>query len=42
MVLIDTSAWLYALRKDFHPAIKEKIGALLHGNEVAINGMIKL
>jgi len=42
MVLIDTSAWLFALRKDFHPAIKTRIEKLLLENEVAINGMIEL
>jgi hypothetical protein len=30
MVLIDTSAWLFALRKDYHPKIKERIDNLLH------------
>ena len=42
MVLVDTSAWLFALKKDFHPAIKERIGQLLVENGVAICGMIVL
>ena len=42
MVLIDTSAWLFALKKDFHPAIKERIGQLLVESEVATCGIIIL
>ena len=42
MVLIDTSAWLFALKKDFHPVIKERIGQLLVESDVAICGMIAL
>ena len=42
MVLIDTSAWLFALKKDFHPAIKRRIEDLLLESDVAINGMIEL
>ena len=42
MVLIDTSAWLFALKKDFHPAIKGRIEELLLESDVAINGMIEL
>ncbi len=42
MVLIDTSAWLFALRKNFHPVIKARIEKLLMESEVAINGMIEL
>lgn len=42
MVLIDTSAWLFALKKDFHPAIKKRIEELLLESDVAINGMIEL
>ncbi len=42
MVLIDTSAWLFALRKNFHPIIKAKIEKLLMESDVAINGMIEL
>jgi len=42
MILIDTSAWLFALKKDFHPVIKERIGRLLVEGDVAICGMIAL
>ncbi len=42
MILIDTSAWLFALKKNFHPAIKERIDELLIESEVAICGMIAL
>jgi predicted nucleic acid-binding protein len=42
MVLIDTSAWLFALKKDFHPVIKERIGQLLVESDVAICGTIAL
>lgn len=42
MVLIDTSAWLLALKRNFHPLIKERIEKLLAENDVAINGMIEL
>jgi len=42
MVLIDTSAWLFALRRDFHQEIKNRIDSLLLESEVAINGIIKL
>ena len=42
MVLIDTSAWLFALKKNFHPAIKERIEHQLVESDVAICGMIAL
>jgi len=42
MVLIDTSVWLFALKKDFHPAIKKRVEELLLEGDVAINGMIEL
>jgi hypothetical protein len=42
MILIDTSAWLFALKKDFHPVIKERIDRLLVDSDVAICGMIAL
>lgn len=42
MVLIDTSAWLFALKKNFHPVIKGRIEKLLIESDVAINGMIEL
>lgn len=42
MVLIDTSAWVFALKKNFHPLIKERIGKILSESDVAINGIIEL
>lgn len=42
MVLIDTSVWLFALKKNFNPAIKERVDLMLIESDVAINGMIKL
>lgn len=42
MVLIDTSAWLFALRTDFNPAVRARIDAILYESDVAINGMICL
>lgn len=42
MVLIDTSAWVFALKKNFHPIIKERIGKILLESDVAINGIIEL
>ena len=42
MILVDTSAWLFALKKDFHPMIKERIEQLLVESDIAICGMIAL
>ena len=42
MILIDTSAWIFSLKKDYIPLIKNKIERFLKENEVAINGMIML
>ncbi len=42
MILIDTSIWLFALKRDFHSAIKEKVEKMLSTEKVAINGMIQL
>ena len=42
MILIDSSAWLFALKKNFHPAIKERIELILVESDVAINGIIGL
>jgi predicted nucleic acid-binding protein len=42
MFLIDTSLWIFALRKNFHPLIKERIAALLSESDIAINGIIEL
>lgn len=41
-VLVDTSAWIFALRKDSLPPIKERIDLLLKENTVAIVSMVKL
>lgn len=40
--LIDTSAWIFALRKNPLPRIKDRVDALLKENAAAIIGMIKL
>ncbi len=42
MILIDTSVWLFALRRDFHPGIKERVENILVNDTVAMNGMIQL
>lgn len=42
MVLIDTSAWIFALKKSFHPFVKERIEKILTESDVAINGIIEL
>jgi predicted nucleic acid-binding protein len=42
MFLIDTSAWIFALKKNFHPFIKERIYKILSESDVATNGIIKL
>ena len=42
MVLIDTSAWIFALKKNFHPFVKERIEKILTESDVAINGIIEL
>lgn len=42
MVLIDTSVWLFALKKNFHPVIKERVELLLKDNDVAISGIVQL
>jgi len=42
MVIIDTSVWLFALKKDFNPEIKKFVEKLLLNEDVAINGIIKL
>jgi len=41
-VLVDTSAWLFALRKDFLPEIKDRLDLLLKENLVLTSGIIKL
>ena len=40
--LIDTSAWIGALRKDGHPQVKARVADLLEHQEVYTCGMIKL
>jgi predicted nucleic acid-binding protein len=40
--LIDTSAWLLALRKNFLPIAKDRIDHLLKEDVVIITGMVKL
>lgn len=42
MMLIDTSAWILALKKNFHYSIKERIDQILIESDVAINGIIEL
>ncbi len=42
MILIDTSVWLFALRRNYHPLIKERVEKLLVNDRVAMNGMIQL
>lgn len=42
MVLVDTSVWIFALKKKFIPAIKEKIDSLLGENLITTIGIIKL
>jgi predicted nucleic acid-binding protein len=41
MILIDTSVWLFALKRNFHTLIKEKVEKMLFTEKVAINGMIQ-
>ena len=40
--LIDTSAWILALRKNFAPALKERIDKVLRDNDVFTTGLIVL
>jgi len=42
LFLVDTSAWIFALRKDFLPAIKDRIEILLKENVIFTTGMVKL
>lgn len=42
LVLIDTSVWLSALRKDFLPEIKDRVDLLLKENLVLTTGIIRL
>jgi len=40
--LVDTSAWICALRKDFIPEIKDRLDQLLEADRVITAGIIKL
>ena len=40
--LVDTSAWILALRKDFSPEVKERIDHLLKENSIITTDMVKL
>ena len=40
--LIDTSAWLLALRKTFLPTVRDRIDHLLNEDVVITTGMVKL
>jgi predicted nucleic acid-binding protein len=42
MFLVDTSAWLYALRKEFNPEIRNRLDQLLKENRIITVGIIKL
>lgn len=42
LFLVDTSAWIYALRKDYLPKIKSYIEKLIEEDRVVINSIIKL
>jgi hypothetical protein len=42
LFLVDTSAWILALRKDFIPDVKDRISYLLKENAIITSGMIKL
>ena len=42
MVLIDTSVWLWALRKNYNEEIKKNVENLLQNDTIAIMGIIKL
>ena len=40
--LVDTSAWLFALRKEANPEIKSRLDTLLREDIILITGIIKL
>ncbi|MEW6455392.1 MAG: PIN domain-containing protein [Acidobacteriota bacterium] len=42
LVIVDTSAWIFALRKNYNLKIKNRIEQLLRDNEIAIIPIIKL
>ena len=37
LFLVDTSAWLLALRKDFIPAIKDRLARIIHESYSFVN-----
>ena len=42
LFLVDTSAWLFALRKEFILEVKDRIDHLLKENAIIITGIVKL
>ena len=42
LFLVDTSAWLLALRKNFLPKVKDRIDHLLKEDVVITTGIVKL
>lgn len=42
MILIDTSVWIFALKKNYNSYVKERVEQILTESEVAINGIIEL
>jgi predicted nucleic acid-binding protein len=42
LFLVDTSAWILALRRDFLSVVKDRIGYLLKENAVVTIGLVKL
>jgi predicted nucleic acid-binding protein len=42
LFLVDTSAWLLALRKEFIPAVKDRIDHLLKEDAIITTGIVKL
>jgi len=42
LFLVDTSAWLFALRKDFMLEVKDRIDHLLKENAIITTGIVKL
>lgn len=42
LFLIDTSVWIFALRKEFDPKIKSYIERLIDEDKIVVNAIIKL
>jgi predicted nucleic acid-binding protein len=42
LFLVDTSAWIMALRRDFLPVVKDRIAYLLKEDAIMTTGMVKL